>query len=43
MEDGVAVNIAVAKGLLWCTIKENGVSAVYIKGRVRTLPSPIRE
>ena len=41
MEDSVAVNIAVAKGLLWCAIKGNGVSAVYINGRVHTLPLPI--
>ena len=32
VEDSVAVNIAVAKGLLWCAIKGNGVSAVYING-----------
>ena len=25
VEDSVAVNIAVAKGLLWCAIKGNGV------------------
>ena len=37
MEDSVAVNIAVAKELLWCAIKGNKVSAVYINGRVRTL------
>ena len=43
VEDSVAVNIAVAKGLLWCAIKGNTVSAVYINGRVRTLPLPIRE
>ena len=43
MEDSVAVSIAVAKGLLWCAIKGNRVSAVYINGRVRTLPWPIRE
>ena len=42
MEDSVAVNIAVAKGC-WCAIKENRVSAVYMNGRVRTLPLPIRE
>ena len=30
MEDSVAVNIAVAR--LWCAIKGNGVSAVYING-----------
>ena len=43
MEDSVAVNKAVAKRLLWCAIKGNRVSAVYINGRVRTLPLPIRE
>ena len=43
VEDSVAVNIAVAKGLLWCAIKGNRVSAVYINGHVRTLPLPIRE
>ena len=32
MEDSVAVNVAVAKGLLWCAIKGNSVSAVYING-----------
>ena len=32
VEDSVAVNIAVAKGLLWCAIKGNRVSAVYING-----------
>ena len=26
-----------------CAIKGNGVSSVYINGRVRTLPLPIRE
>ena len=39
MEDSVAGNIAVAKG----AIKGNRVSAVYMNGRVRTLPLPIRE
>ena len=29
MEDSVAVNIALAKGLLWCAIKGNRISAVY--------------
>ena len=29
VEDSVAVNIAVAKGLLWCAIKGNGVSTIY--------------
>ena len=43
MEDSVAVNITVAEGLLWCAIKGNRVSAVYIKGRIRTLPLFIRE
>ena len=43
MEDSVAVNIAVAIELLWCAIKGNRVSAVYINGRVRTLSLPIRE
>ena len=43
MEDSVAVNIAVAKGLLWCAIKGNKVSAVYINWHVHTLPLPIRE
>ena len=43
MEDSVAVNIALAKGLLWCAIKGNSVSAVYINGLVCTLPLPIRE
>ena len=43
VEDNVAVNIAVAKGLFWCAIKGNRVSAVYINGRVCTLPLPIRE
>ena len=32
VEDSVAVNIAVANGLLSCAIKGNGVSAVYING-----------
>ena len=32
VEDSVAVNIAIAKGLLWCAIKGNEVSAVYING-----------
>ena len=41
MEDSVAVNIAVAKGLLVCYKRR--VSAVYMNGRVRTLPLPIRE
>ena len=40
MENSVAVNIAVAKGLLWCATKGNRVSAVFINGRVRTLPLP---
>ena len=43
MEDSVAVNIALAKRLLWCAIKGNRVSAVYINGRVCTLPLPVRE
>ena len=43
MKDNVAVNIAVAKGLLWCAIKGNIVSAVYINERVCTSPLPIRE
>ena len=43
MEDSVAVNITVAKWLLWCAIKGNQVSAVYINGRVCTLPLPMRE
>ena len=43
VEDSVAVNIALAKRLLWCAIKGNRVSAVYIYGRVCTLPLPIRE
>ena len=43
VEDSVAVNIALAKRLLWCAIKGNRVSAVYINGRVCTLPLPIRE
>ena len=43
MEDSVAVNIDLAKRLLWCAIKGNIVSAVYINGRVCTLPLPIRE
>ena len=43
MEDSVAVNIAAAKGLLWCAIIGNRVSAIYINGCVRTLPLPIRE
>ena len=43
VEDSVAINIAVAKGLLWCAIIGNRVSAVYINGRVCTLPLPIRE
>ena len=43
MEDSVAVNIAVAKGLLWCAIKGNRVSTIYINGRVRTSHLPIRE
>ena len=38
MEDSVAIK----KGLLWCAIKENEVSAVYMNWRVRTLPLPIR-
>ena len=38
MEDSVAVNVAVAKGLLWCVVKGNRVSSVYINGRVHTLP-----
>ena len=42
MEDSVAVNIALAKGLLWCAIKGNSFP-VYINGRVCTLPLPIRE
>ena len=29
MEGSVAVNAAVAKGLLWCAIKGNAVSAVH--------------
>ena len=29
VQDSVAVNIAVAEGLLWCAIKRNGVSVVY--------------
>ena len=41
VEDSVALNIALAKGLLWCAIKGNRVSAVYINGRVRTLPLPM--
>ena len=36
VEDSVVVSIAVAKGLLWCAIKGNRVSAVYINGHVRT-------
>ena len=32
VEDSVAVNIAVAKGLLWWAIKGNKVSTVYING-----------
>ena len=43
VEDSVAVNITLAKGLLWCAIKENRVSAVYINGHVCILPLPIRE
>ena len=43
MEDSVAVNITRAKVLLWCAIKGNGVSAVYINGRVCILPLPITE
>ena len=43
MEDSVAVIITVAKWLLWCAIKENGVSAVYINGHVCTLPLPMKE
>ena len=43
VEDSVAVNIALAKGLLWCAIKGNRVSAVYMNGHVRTLPLCIRE
>ena len=39
MEDSATIK----KGLLWCAIKGNRVSAVYINGRVRTLPLPIRE
>ena len=37
MEDSVAIK----KGLLWCAIKGNGVSAVCINGRVRTFPLPM--
>ena len=40
VEDSVAVNIALAKRLLWCAIKGNRISAVYINGRVCTLPLP---
>ena len=36
-------SVAIKKGLLWCAIKGNEVSSVYINGRVRTLPLPIRE
>ena len=40
---GVEDNVAIKKGLLWCAIKGNGISAVYINGRVCTFPLPIRE
>ena len=40
VEYGEAVNITVAKWMLWCAIKENRVSAVDINGRVCTLPLP---
>ena len=36
-------SVAIKKGLLWCAIKGNRVSSVYINGRVCTLPLPIRE
>ena len=43
VENGVAVNIAVAKGLLRCAVKGNGVSTIYINEHVCTIPLPIRE
>ena len=36
-------SVAIKKGLLWCAIKGNRVSAVYINRRVRALPLPIKE